>query len=120
MTDAENAEAVKRLWEASQRAQDRVQAYFARRRQSQHDIDGIKQPIADATYFMCKAAEGVERAQHARNPVAYLSQRIIEQTSVGSTRRRAENRYALELLADELGIKDDVLKALARTPPRSL
>jgi hypothetical protein len=50
-------------------------------------------------------------AQKARNPAAYLAERIED--SSGGDRRRAEDRFALEILADELGIKDEVLKAIA-------
>ena len=106
-----NDEEIDALWRTAERAQDRVQSYFASRGQHQHDIDGIKQLIGDATLGMIRALNGRPGAQNARNPVTYLASRI--ETISGSTQKQSEDHFALEILADELGIKDEVLKTLA-------
>lgn len=81
---------------------------------NQHDIDGIKQIISDAALAMKSAAEGKAWAQKARDPVTYLAERISS-TEVPEIPliKRTEYRLALEMLADEMGVKDGMLKALA-------
>jgi hypothetical protein len=109
------------FWQAAERAQDRVQTYFDDRAKrlpdvpNQHDIDGIKQLICDAALMIKSAAEGKAWAQKGRDPATYLAERIVSSTEGPqlSHSKKAERRFALEMLADELGIKDDVLKSLA-------
>lgn len=109
------------FWQAAERAQDRVQAYFDARTKrlpdvpNQHDIDNIKQLISDAALMIKSAAEGKAWAQKARDPATYLAERIVTSTEGPqlSHSKKAETRFALEMLADELGINDEVLKIIA-------
>jgi hypothetical protein len=124
MTKSTTAEG---FWGAAERAWDRIQAYFDARAKgsaavpSQHDIDGIKQLISNAASAMSAAAEGKARAQEARDPPTYLATRIIRSSEDPrlTPSKRADRRLALEMLADELGIKDDVLRVITGQIRRS-
>lgn len=64
---------------------------------------------------MKKAAEGKAWAQKARDPATYLAERIMSTAEAPeiSHIKRAEYRFALEMLADEMGVKNEMLKVLA-------
>lgn len=66
--------------------------------------------------------KGKEGAQHQEggDPVKYLADEIDEnnQDARRTLKRKAEFNLGYEMLADELGIKDGVLKALASLQDR--
>ena len=97
---------------AADRARQRVHTYLrSRKRDDAHNLSHVFQVITSDAEILSDATGGELLHEHAGNAVEYLSQRI--QTIVNGTGKKlakAEAHLALELLADELGIKNDVVK----------
>ena len=67
--------------------------------------------------MMIDATNGARYANDAADPIAYLATQMRLMSSARlnlSAKQRAESCFALEVLADKLGIKNEVITAVSR------
>jgi hypothetical protein len=99
---------------AEKKAQERAQSYFEGRGNTEHSIAGLKQLISNAATGISLVIQGGFWSEMARDPMIYLADRMLEIDNSNrlDEKRKAEHRLALELIAEELKIKADVLQIL--------
>ena len=105
------------LWNAVDKAQAELRRYFETRDMSDHSIRGMQQAISNAVDHISIAAKGgvPDWTHEEYNSASYLASLVLEMEDNPriSVKRKAECKFALELLADALNVKDEMVKKIS-------